>query len=79
MVTLWVVEGNDQARRIYWRQGFRRDGSTKTTRMSAAEAIEVRYRMSLRQRSHVRSDERIGTGVSIQVTGVSIQVEVFKR
>jgi ribosomal protein S18 acetylase RimI-like enzyme len=46
-VTLWVVEGNDRARRFYERQGFRPDGSTKTARMSDAEAIEVRYRMSL--------------------------------
>lgn len=46
-VTLWVVEGNDRARRFYRREGFRPDGSTKTTRMSGAEAIEVRYRMSL--------------------------------
>jgi hypothetical protein len=45
--SLRVVEGNDQARRFYWRQGFRPDGSTKTATMSGAEAIEVRYRMSL--------------------------------
>jgi GNAT superfamily N-acetyltransferase len=46
-VTLWVVEGNDRARRSYGRQGFRPDGSTKIARMSGAEVIEVRYRMSL--------------------------------
>jgi hypothetical protein len=46
-VTLWVVEANDRARRSYGRQGFRPDGSTKTARMSRAEAIVVRYRMSL--------------------------------
>ena len=46
-VTLWVVEGNDRARRFYERQGFRPDGLTKTARMSGAQAIEVRYRMSL--------------------------------
>jgi GNAT superfamily N-acetyltransferase len=46
-VMLWVVEGNDRARRFYEGQGFRLDGSTKTARMSGAEAIEVRYQMSL--------------------------------
>jgi ribosomal protein S18 acetylase RimI-like enzyme len=45
--TLWVLEGNDSARRFYGRQGLHEDGATKITKMGDAEAVEVRYRASL--------------------------------
>ncbi len=44
-VTLWVHERNERARRFYDRLGLRSDGSTKTSRMGDAEAVEVRYRI----------------------------------
>ncbi len=46
-VTLWVLEGNERARRFYERLGLCADGSTKTGTMGGAEAVEVRYRMEL--------------------------------
>ncbi len=50
-VTLWVLEGNERARRFYERQGLRTDGSVKTAAMGDAEAVEVRYGMDLAARA----------------------------
>jgi ribosomal protein S18 acetylase RimI-like enzyme len=44
-VTLWVLEGNASARRVYEKVGFRDDGGRKT--YSETEVPEVRYRVRL--------------------------------
>jgi ribosomal protein S18 acetylase RimI-like enzyme len=44
--TLWVLEGNERARRFYERQGLHADGATRTTTMDDSDATEVRYRSS---------------------------------
>ncbi len=40
---LWVLEGNDRARRFYERQGWTSDDVTKTLDMDGLELHEVRY------------------------------------
>jgi RimJ/RimL family protein N-acetyltransferase len=46
-VTLWVLEGNDRARRFYERWRFEPDGSTKTDERFGFPISEIRYRRSL--------------------------------
>jgi ribosomal protein S18 acetylase RimI-like enzyme len=45
-VTLWVLAGNERARRFYERQALHVDGATRTTTMGESDATEVRYRSS---------------------------------
>ncbi len=45
--TLWVVEGNDAARRFYEGRGWAADGATKATPVDHATLPEVRYRRAL--------------------------------
>jgi GNAT superfamily N-acetyltransferase len=42
--TLWVLTGNDRARRFYQLAGWHPDGATKTQERFGVEAEEVRYR-----------------------------------
>ena len=44
---LWMLEGNERARRFYERAGWRTDGGVKTDRRGALEFREVRYRAAL--------------------------------
>jgi RimJ/RimL family protein N-acetyltransferase len=44
---LWVLEGNDRARRFYERAGWRLDGATKVETWRGAICNEVRYRVDL--------------------------------
>ncbi len=44
-VTLWVLDGNAEARRFYERLGFRDDGSRKA--YPGTEVPEARYRITL--------------------------------
>lgn len=47
-LTLWVLEGNDRARRFYEQCGFELDGAAKTdTRLADTPLREVRYRRRL--------------------------------
>ncbi len=50
VATLWVLAGNEQARRFYEHAGWRRDGSEKTDRIGELRTPvdEVRYRLALR-------------------------------
>jgi hypothetical protein len=41
-VVLWVLEGNDRARRFYEAAGWRTDGGTKLESMEGADLSEVR-------------------------------------
>jgi GNAT superfamily N-acetyltransferase len=44
--TLWVLEGNQRARRFYEAFGFRTDGATKVeSRWGGFSVVEVRYRL----------------------------------
>ncbi|MFJ7270521.1 hypothetical protein ACIQV3_28450 [Streptomyces sp. NPDC099050] len=43
-VRLWVVEGNDRARRFYERAGFGPDGGTLTEYADGSPVPELRYR-----------------------------------
>ena len=45
--TLWVLDGNERARRFYERCDWRHDGRVKTDEMVGATLTEVRYRRSL--------------------------------
>ncbi len=47
VATLWVVEGNDRARRFYERYGWTPDGAVTQTPVDADVLHEVRYRRSL--------------------------------
>ncbi len=49
VATLWVLEGNERARRFYERQGWRSDGSVKADRIGELRTLveEVRYRITL--------------------------------
>jgi predicted N-acetyltransferase YhbS len=42
--SLWVLEGNEPARRFYERHGFRTDGAQKARTDIPGEPVEVRYR-----------------------------------
>jgi ribosomal protein S18 acetylase RimI-like enzyme len=42
-VSLWVLEGNDRARRFYERQGFEYDGTSRTEHIGHMDLEEVRY------------------------------------
>jgi len=44
---LWVLDGNDRARRFYERDGWRFDGTRRTSIYGDVAAQEVRYRRSL--------------------------------
>ena len=44
---LWVLDGNELARRFYERDGWRFDGTRRTSRYGDAPAQEVRYRCTL--------------------------------
>ncbi|WP_169978812.1 GNAT family N-acetyltransferase [Microbispora sp. H10836] len=44
--TLWVVEGNDRARRFYERGGWRPDGAVQRDESDGFPLTEVRYRRS---------------------------------
>jgi GNAT superfamily N-acetyltransferase len=46
-VTLWVLEGNDRARRFYERGGWYFDGTTKDDDRGSFVLREVRYRIEL--------------------------------
>lgn len=46
--TLWVLEGNDRARRFYEAVGWRADGATKTEEPHGFPITEVRYRRRIR-------------------------------
>lgn len=41
---IWVLEGNDRARRFYEADGWRPDGAAKTAMVGGAELDEIRYR-----------------------------------
>ncbi len=43
-VTLWVLEGNQTARRFYERAGFSSDGATKNDTIGGRDVVELRYR-----------------------------------
>lgn len=45
--TLWVLEGNEQARRFYRAAGWHADGTAREERIGGAPAREVRYRRTL--------------------------------
>jgi GNAT superfamily N-acetyltransferase len=45
--TLWVLRGNERARRFYDRAGWQPDGTEKTDEVAGAEVVEVRYRRAL--------------------------------
>jgi GNAT superfamily N-acetyltransferase len=45
--TLWVIEGNDRARRFYQAVGWRADDATKVDRRWGFELREVRHRVEL--------------------------------
>jgi len=45
--TLWVLRGNERARRFYERAGWSVDGATKTDVVAGAPVTEVRYRRDL--------------------------------
>jgi GNAT superfamily N-acetyltransferase len=45
--TLWVLEGNERARRFYERGGWRLDGTTKDDDRGSFVLREVRYRIDL--------------------------------
>lgn len=42
-VTLWVLSGNDRARRFYERMGFRLDGALKEAEILGQRVSELRY------------------------------------
>jgi GNAT superfamily N-acetyltransferase len=44
---LWVLDGNERARRFYERDGWRFDGTRRTSIYGDAPAQEVRYRRTL--------------------------------
>jgi len=44
---LWVLDGNVRARRFYERDGWRFDGTRRTSTYGTAAAEEVRYRRTL--------------------------------
>jgi len=44
---LWVVPGNQRARRFYERHGWRTDGETRTEEVFGTTVEEVRYRRDL--------------------------------
>jgi GNAT superfamily N-acetyltransferase len=46
-VVVWVLDGNERARRFYERIGFRADGLTKTETEGSAELKEIRYRRTV--------------------------------
>ncbi len=46
-VVLWVLAGNERARRFYERRGFVPDGSVRKETISGAELDEVRYHRSV--------------------------------
>lgn len=46
-VTLWVLDGNERARRFYERHGWRRDGAEKTDWRGEVRLDELRYRCTL--------------------------------
>jgi GNAT superfamily N-acetyltransferase len=46
VLVLWVVEGNDRARRLYERRGWVADGGRKVTPVADEELTEVRHRWS---------------------------------
>lgn len=46
---LWVLEGNARARRFYERDGWRRDGTQRTSTYGGVPLDEVRYRCTLEQ------------------------------
>ncbi len=46
-VALWVLTGNDRARRFYERAGFRTDGTTATYDVEGTPVPEVRYVLGL--------------------------------
>jgi ribosomal protein S18 acetylase RimI-like enzyme len=45
--SLWVLDGNDAARRFYERDGWAFDGTRRTREYGGAPADEVRYRRKL--------------------------------
>jgi ribosomal protein S18 acetylase RimI-like enzyme len=46
-VVLWVLDGNDRARRLYERTGWRADGGTKVEVMEGVDLSQMRYRLEL--------------------------------
>ena len=49
MASLWVLSGNDQARRFYESAGWHSDGTQRTDRIGDHLVHEVRYQRALRQ------------------------------
>lgn len=47
VVTLWVLDTNERARRFYEREGFHLDGTAKTEERGDVRLHEVRYRQSV--------------------------------
>lgn len=45
--TLWVLEANARARRLYQRSGWRGDGSRKTVKLRGTELVAVRYAIAI--------------------------------
>ncbi|MDQ2815654.1 MAG: hypothetical protein M3Z75_28380 [Actinomycetota bacterium] len=50
-VILWVLDGNDRARRFYALAGWAEDGAHKTDGSRGFDITEVRYRTALRHRA----------------------------
>jgi hypothetical protein len=46
-VTLWVLDGNDRARRFYEAAGWTAGGTTKTDVIGQTPVREIRYRRHL--------------------------------
>jgi ribosomal protein S18 acetylase RimI-like enzyme len=47
-ISLWVLDGNMNARRFYERCGFQPDGIAKTFKLGGADLLEVRYTKKIR-------------------------------
>lgn len=47
VVTVWVLQGNQRARRFYEALGFRTDSATKPCQIPDCDELEVRYRIDL--------------------------------
>ncbi len=45
--TLWVLDGNERARRFYEQRGWTLDGRSKTEELGDVAVLEVRYRVDL--------------------------------
>lgn len=55
-IRLWVLEGNDRARRFYERAGFSPDGAACSDDVAGSPVPEVRYHRPCGQAAGVRTD-----------------------